>query len=216
MDLVIIDYGSGNLRSATKALERVKKPTDRVSLTKYPEVVSKADQVILPGVGAFPDCKNGLAAVPGMIDALQEHAVTKGKPFLGICVGMQLMASVGFEHKKTEGLDWFSGCVSKIKPNDNHGLKNYFKIPHMGWNQVTLSCPQHPVLKGIEEDSYFYFVHSFKIELNDSRNVIATTDYGGPITAMVGRDNILGTQFHPEKSQVVGLRMLENFLNWRP
>ena len=208
MNLVIIDYGSGNLRSASKALERVKNPDSKVYVTKDPEIVAKADYLILPGVGAFPDCKRGITTLPGMIDAIKENVLSRGRPFLGICVGMQLMATVGYEHGKTEGFGWLPGEVKRIDTN--------LKIPHMGWNELTIKVPNHPVLKNVEQGAFFYFVHSFQMTLEEKKFVIATTDYGGPITAIVGINNIIGTQFHPEKSQKMGLAMLENFLNWRP
>ena len=208
MNLVIIDYGSGNLKSASKALERVKNPDSKVYVTKDPEIVAKADYLILPGVGAFPDCKRGIMTLPGMIDAIRENVLSRGRPFLGICVGMQLMATVGYEHGKTEGFGWLPGEVKRIDTN--------LKIPHMGWNELTIKVPNHPVLKNVRQGAFFYFVHSFQMTLKEEKFVIATTDYGGPITAIVGINNIIGTQFHPEKSQKMGLAMLENFLNWRP
>ena len=208
MNLVIIDYGSGNLRSASKALERVKNPDSKVYVTKDPEIVAKADYLILPGVGAFPDCKRGITTLPGMIDAIRENVLSRGRPFLGICVGMQLMATVGYEHGKTEGFGWLPGEVKRIDTN--------LKIPHMGWNELTIKVPNHPVLKNVGQGAFFYFVHSFQMTLQDEKFVVATTEYGGPITAVVGINNIIGTQFHPEKSQIMGLAMLENFLNWRP
>ena len=208
MNLVIIDYGSGNLRSASKAVERVKNPDSTVYVTKDPEIVAKADHLILPGVGAFPDCKRGITTLPGMIEAIRENVLSRGRPFLGICVGMQLMAAVGHEHGTTEGFGWLPGEVKRIDTN--------LKIPHMGWNELTIKFPNHPVLKNVEQGAFFYFVHSFQMTLQEEKFLIATTDYGGPITAIVGRDNIIGTQFHPEKSQKMGLVMLENFVNWRP
>ena len=214
--IAIIDYGSGNLRSASKAFERVIREAGlsaRVEVTDDPDVVRASDRVVLPGVGAFADCRTGLAAVPGMMDALF-HAVTqRGIPFLGICVGMQLMASRGLEHGVTPGFDWISGDVVAIEPDDPA-----LKIPHMGWN-VLQSASDHPILDGIEtgEDGlHAYFVHSFHLQADNEGDVIARADYGGPVTAIVGRDNIVGTQFHPEKSQALGLALIGNFLRWKP
>tara|TARA_B100000674_G_scaffold451336_1_gene422020 strand:+ start:110 stop:736 length:627 start_codon:yes stop_codon:yes gene_type:complete len=208
MKLVIIDYGSGNLRSASKALERVKNSGSTVCVTKDPDVVASADYLILPGVGAFPDCKKGITALPGMIDAIAENVVSRGRPFMGICVGMQLMSAVGYEYETTSGFGWLPGEVIKIKTE--------LKLPHMGWNELSIKSPSHPVLKNVDQGAFFYFVHSFHMQLTEEKFVLATTDYGDPIAAVVGKDNMIGTQFHPEKSQKMGLLMLENFLNWRP
>ena len=208
MNLVIIDYGSGNLRSASKALERVKSSGSTVCVTKDPDVVASADYLILPGVGAFPDCKKGITALPGMIDAIAENAVSKGRPFMGICVGMQLMSAIGHEYETTNGFGWLPGEVVKIKTE--------LKLPHMGWNELSIKSLGHPVFKNVHQGAFFYFVHSFHMQLKEEKFVLATTDYGDPIAAVVGKDNMIGTQFHPEKSQKMGLLMLENFLNWRP
>tara|TARA_B100001248_G_C27229957_1_gene384353 strand:+ start:145 stop:771 length:627 start_codon:yes stop_codon:yes gene_type:complete len=208
MNLVIIDYGSGNLRSASKALERVKSSGSTVCVTKDPDVVASADYLILPGVGAFPDCKKGITALPGMIDAIAENVVSKGRPFMGICVGMQLMSAIGHEYETTNGFGWLPGEVVKIKTE--------LKLPHMGWNELSIKSLGHPVFKNIHQGAFFYFVHSFHMQLKEEKFVLATTDYGDPIAAVVGKDNMIGTQFHPEKSQKMGLLMLENFLNWRP
>ena len=208
MNLVIIDYGSGNLRSASKALERVKSSGSTVCVTKDPDVVASADYLILPGVGAFPDCKKGITALPGMIDAIAENVVFKGRPFLGICVGMQLMSAVGHEYETTNGFGWLPGEVIKIETE--------LKLPHMGWNELTIKSLGHPLFKNVDQGAFFYFVHSFHMQLKEEKFVLATTDYGEPIAAVVGKDNMIGTQFHPEKSQKMGLLMLENFLNWRP
>ena len=208
MNLVIIDYGSGNLRSASKALERVKSSGSTVCVTKDPDVVASADYLILPGVGAFPDCKKGITALPGMIDAIAENVVSKGRPFMGICVGMQLMSAIGHEYETTNGFGWLPGEVVKIKTE--------LKLPHMGWNELSIKSLGHPFFKNVHQGAFFYFVHSFHMQLKEEKFVLATTDYGDPIAAVVGKDNMIGTQFHPEKSQKMGLLMLENFLNWRP
>lgn len=214
--VALIDYGSGNLHSAGKALERAAREsgTDRtVLVTADPDVVRRADRIVLPGVGAYADCRRGLDAVPGMVEALTEAVITGGRPFLGICVGLQLMASRGLEHGVTEGLGWIEGDVTRIVPGDPS-----LKIPHMGWNSLTVARP-HPLLEGIptgEGGLDAYFVHSYHLSAAHPGEVIATSEYGGKITAMVGRDNIAGTQFHPEKSQRLGLALLANFLKWTP
>ena len=212
--VVIVDYGSGNLHSARKAVERAAREaglTIEVAVTADADAVATADRVILPGVGAFADCAAGLRAVSGMIEALQSFAIERGKPFLGICVGMQLMATRGLEFGETVGLGWIDGDVTAIEPRDAT-----LKVPHMGWNTLVMSRP-HALLDGIElgaQGRHAYFVHSFHLVARDPEAIIATSDYGGPITAMVGRDNIAGTQFHPEKSQVLGLHLLTNCLKW--
>jgi glutamine amidotransferase len=175
-----------------------------------PEAVAKADRIVLPGVGAFGDCMKGLSAIPGMIEALRENVLKRGVPFLGICVGMQLMASVGHEFGDHAGLDWIPGEVERLVPADPS-----LKVPHMGWNELTVSRP-HPLLAGIGHGAHAYFVHSYAMKTKDPVHVLATSEYGGVFTAAVGRDNIAGTQFHPEKSQAVGLTLLGNFLEWRP
>ncbi len=216
MTVVIVDYGSGNLHSAHKAFERAVKEADltrKVSVTSNPDEVVIADHVVLPGVGAFADCKRGLAGVAGMIEALDEVVRRRGRPFLGICVGMQLMASRGLEYGVTEGLDWIGGDVAAIRPSDSA-----LKIPHMGWNTLQ-PRRSHPVLAGVatgESGKHAYFVHSFQLTPTSADDLIATTNYGGPIAAIVGRDNMVGTQFHPEKSQTLGLALIANFLKWRP
>lgn len=211
MTVAIVDYGSGNLRSAAKAFERAAAEStgERVIVTSDAPVVRAADRIVLPGVGAFADCKQGLAAVPGMLDALEDAVIRDGRPFLGICVGAQLMASWGREFEDTPGLDWIKGEVVAITPAE--GLK----IPHMGWNALALHTP-HPLFAGIEGGAHAYFVHSFHFAAADPATVLASVDYGGPIAAVVGRDNLAGTQFHPEKSQALGLRLIANFLGWRP
>jgi len=214
MSVVIVDYGSGNLRSAAKAFERAAAEAGvagGVAVSAEPEVLSRAERIVLPGVGAFGDCRNGLAALPGMIEALEAEVIGRGKPFLGICVGMQLMAERGIEHGVHRGLGWIPGEVSAITPDDP-GLK----IPHMGWNDIEILRPDHPLLAGLASGEHFYFVHGFGMRCAEPGDVLATVDYGGPITAIVGRDNMVGTQFHPEKSQAAGLRLIANFLAWRP
>lgn len=215
MTVAIIDYGSGNLRSAAKAFERAARDGngETILVTSDPDAVRAADRVVLPGVGAFADCKAGLAAVSGMIEALTETIIDRGRPFLGICVGMQLMAQRGLEKTVTEGLGWIDGDVEPIKPRDPT-----FKVPHMGWNTIDLVRP-HVLLDGLptgENGLHAYFVHSYHMTLRETDALIAVADYGGPVTAMVGRDNIVGTQFHPEKSQTLGLGLIVNFLRWRP
>jgi len=215
MTTVIVDYGSGNLHSAAKAFERAAREGggEKIVVSSDPDDVRRADRVVLPGVGAFADCRRGLDAVPGMIDALEDTVQKKGKPFFGICVGMQLMAERGREYEVTEGLGWIKGEVNRIAPSDKT-----LKIPHMGWNTLE-SDTRHPVLAGIPlgpQGLHAYFVHSYQLNAQDEGDVIARAEYGGPITAMVGRDNIVGTQFHPEKSQKLGLALISNFLKWTP
>ena len=212
MTIAIIDYGSGNLRSAQKAFERVASElslTSEVILTAQATDVAAADYIILPGVGAFADCAAGLAALDGMTDALSEAVLDGGKPFLGICVGMQLLATTGHERVVTSGLNWLPGQVQKLDVDSaTH------KIPHMGWNMLDV-VNGHKVLEGLEGEAV-YFVHSFAFCPDDENNCLATTTHGASFAATVGRDNIIGTQFHPEKSQHVGLRLIKNFLEWRP
>jgi glutamine amidotransferase len=217
MSVAIIDCGSGNLRSAAKAFEKVATAnTGPIYVTKCPDRVIKADHIVLPGVGAFPDFKRGLNSLPGLTEALEEQVIHRGRPFLGICIGMQLMADIGYEHSPTTGLGWLGGSVSKIEQGRQSSDENLLKIPHMGWNTLSLNLPDHPFFNGIKNGSYLYFVHSFHLKLEKQENVLATTDYGGALTAIAGRDNIIGTQFHPEKSQGLGLKMIQNFLAWRP
>lgn len=214
MIVAIIDYGSGNLRSAAKAFERAVAEAEldaRIEVTADPAVVAAADRIVLPGVGAFADCRRGLLDLPGMADGLREAVVEGGRPFLGICVGMQLMATIGHEHGQHAGLGWIDGDVSLL-PAAASGLK----IPHMGWNELAIAAPSHPVLAGIAPGAHAYFVHSYGFRTANPRHVLATVDYGGPVSAVIGRDNLVGTQFHPEKSQATGLRLISNFLGWRP
>ena len=208
----IIDYESGNLHSAEKAFQRMARETDggTVVVTSDADVVAKADRIVLPGDGAFPACAAALRGHGGVYDALREAVEDKGRPFLGICVGMQLMASWGREYEDTPGLDWVAGEVVKIAPSDPT-----LKVPHMGWNDLLIDRP-HPVLEGISTGEHAYFVHSYHMQVAQADDRIAHVDYGGDVTAIVGRGTMVGTQFHPEKSQATGLRLIANFLNWRP
>jgi len=209
----IIDYGSGNLRSAAKAFERVAgevSGSERVTVTSEPDEVVCADRIVLPGQGAFADCRRGLAAVPGLEAAVTEAVIARGRPFFGICVGMQLMADRGREFEVVEGLGWIGGDVVAIAPADPS-----FKIPHMGWNELAIER-SHPVFAGVAAGAHTYFVHSFHLAVADPADLLATADYAQKLTAAVGCDNMVGTQFHPEKSQAAGLRLIGNFLRWRP
>jgi glutamine amidotransferase len=213
MTIAVIDYGSGNLRSAAKACERAAADIgfgDSVVVTSRPEEILAAERIVLPGQGAFADCRRGVAAVPGLEEALREAVIARGRPFLGICVGMQLMAERGREFETVEGFGWIGGEVVAIEPDDPS-----LKIPHMGWNEL---YPQsaHPVFEGLPAGTHVYFVHSFELRPSHPANVLVETDYGGPIAAAVGRDNLIGTQFHPDKSQRAGLHLIGNFLRWRP
>ena len=214
MSVVVVDYGSGNLRSAAKAIERAIAEAglrESVEVSAAPEAVARADRIVLPGVGAFADCRAGLAAIDGLEAALEEAVRVRGRPFLGICVGMQLMASRGLEHGCHGGLDWLPGEVRALVPADAA-----LKIPHMGWNELSITDRSHPVLAGIGDGAHAYFVHGYAIFCEHEGDVCARTDYGGPLVAAVGRDNLFGTQFHPEKSQATGLRLIGNFLGWSP
>jgi glutamine amidotransferase len=216
MRVAIIDYGSGNLRSATKAFERAARESGIaavIELTDKADRVATADRVVLPGVGAYADCRNGLDAVSGMHEAIVEAVETKARPFLGICVGMQLMSSRGLEKAITPGFGWIKGDVVEMTPSDPS-----LKIPQIGWNTLDLRRP-HPLFEGIKtgpDGLHAYFVHSYHLAAEKAEDVIATTDYGGPMTAFVGRDNVAGAQFHPEKSQALGLKLIANFLSWQP
>ncbi len=212
MTTAIVDYGSGNLHSAAKSFERMARETGRggpILVTSDADAIRRAERIVLPGVGAFGDCRDGLRAVPGMWETLEERVAT-GVPFLGICVGQQLMAERGLEHGAHDGFGWIKGDVGLIRPSDSA-----LKVPHMGWNQLVLDRP-HPLLDGISDGDHAYFVHSYHLEPCDPAHRFAWVDHGGKITAVVGRDNIAGTQFHPEKSQATGLRLIANFLGWRP
>jgi glutamine amidotransferase len=213
MIVAIIDYGSGNLRSAAKAFERAAAESEiaaDIEVTGKPEVVAGADRIVLPGVGAFADCRRGLGARPGLEAALREAAIARARPFLGICVGMQLLAERGREFETVGGLGWIGGEVVAIEPKDPA-----LKIPHMGWNEIEPRA-DHAVLTGFAAGTHGYFVHSYHFRLAEPADLVAVTDYGGPLTAIIGRDNFVGTQFHPEKSQEAGLRLIGNFLRWRP
>ena len=216
MSVAIVDYGSGNLHSAAKAFERAAQDAgiaQPIVVTRDPAVVAGADRVVLPGVGAFADCRRGLDAVAGMVEALEEAVRRKGRPFFGICVGMQLLAERGREYEVTEGLGWIAGEVDRIAPSDP-GLK----IPHMGWNTLNVARP-HKLIDGLTlgpQGRHAYFVHSYQLKPAQRADLVAEADYGGAVTAIVARDNIVGTQFHPEKSQKLGLALIANFLQWKP
>ena len=216
MSVAIVDYGSGNLHSAAKAFERAAHEAgldQPIVVTQDPAVVAGADRVVLPGVGAFADCRRGLDAVDGMVDALEEAVCRRARPFFGICVGMQLMATRGKEHVTTDGFNWIEGDVVKITPREEN-----LKIPHMGWNTLDM-VREHPVLERLAlgpKGRHAYFVHSYHLNAANEADVLARADYGGPVTAIVGKDTAIGTQFHPEKSQRFGLALISNFLNWKP
>jgi glutamine amidotransferase len=216
VSVAIVDYGSGNLHSAAKAFERAARESGHdqpILVTSKPDDVARADRIVLPGVGAFADCRRGLDAVPGMVEALEQSVRKNGRPFFGICVGMQLMAERGREYKVAPGLGWIAGEVGRIAPSDPD-----LKIPHMGWNTLDMR-KVHPLLDEIPLGSdglHAYFVHSFELKPANASDLVAQADYGGPLTAIVGRDNMVGTQFHPEKSQRLGLRLIANFLKWKP
>jgi imidazole glycerol-phosphate synthase subunit HisH len=214
--VAIVDYGSGNLHSAAKAFERAARDAgigQPIVVTNDPHVVASAERVVLPGVGAFADCRRGLDAVDGMVEALDEAVHEQGRPFFGICVGMQLLAERGREYEVTPGLGWIAGEVDRITPTDPH-----LKIPHMGWNTLNVMRP-HKLVEGLAlgaEGRHAYFVHSYEFKVAERADLVAQADYGGPITAIVARDNMVGTQFHPEKSQKLGLALIANFLTWKP
>ena len=216
MSVALVDDGSGNLHSAAKAFERAARESGHeqpIAVTSDPDAVSRADRIVLPGVGAFADCRRGLHEIAGMVDALEQSVRKKGRPFFGICVGMQLMAERGREYQVTPGLGWIAGEVDRIAPSDPD-----LKIPHMGWNTLNVIKP-HPLLEGIPTGAnglHAYFVHSYELKPLQRGDLVAQADYGGPLTAIVGRDNMVGTQFHPEKSQRLGLALIANFLKWQP
>ena len=208
----IVDYDSGNLHSAQKAFERMANEANAgdVIVTSDPAQVLKADRIVLPGDGAYPACHAALFDHKGIFEAIEEVVINKARPFMGICIGMQMLATRGLEYTETPGFDWIAGSVEKITPSDAS-----LRVPHMGWNALNIEH-QHPLFDGIEQGKHCYFVHSYHFVVKDPAQRLASTDHGGPITAVVGRDNIVGVQFHPEKSQDTGLRMIANFLNWTP
>ncbi|MBY6200858.1 imidazole glycerol phosphate synthase subunit HisH [Maritalea mobilis] len=212
MTTVLIDYDSGNLHSAEKAFQRMAAETGAgpVIVTSDPDLVARADRVVLPGDGAFPACRRGLRGFDGLEEALIDAVEARAVPFLGICVGMQMLASWGREYEDVEGFGWIPGEVVRIEPSDPS-----LKVPHMGWNDLVIDRP-HPVLDGLQTGDHAYFVHSYAMRVDDPATLLAHADYGGPVTAIVGKDTVVGTQFHPEKSQRAGLRLIANFLNWRP
>lgn len=209
---VLVDYDSGNLHSAQKAFQRMAAETGAgdVLVSSRPEDVARATRIVLPGDGAFPACRQALDDHTGLFDAIAEAVRARGVPFLGICVGMQMLATRGHEYRDTPGFDWIGGDVTRITPADRA-----LKVPHMGWNDLVIDRP-HPVLDGIATGDHAYFVHSYAMQVTNPAHLLAHVAYGGPVTAIVGRDNIVGTQFHPEKSQATGLRLIANFLRWRP
>jgi len=212
--IALVDCGSGNLRSAAKALERASADAGaaaRVLVTDDPAAVASADRIVLPGQGAFADCRRGVAAKPGLEAALVRAVIDKQRPFFGICVGMQLMVRLGLEHGRHEGLGWLDGSCIALPP-----AEGALKVPHMGWNELALTQAGHPVLRGLQSGDHVYFVHSYHVTGVPQDQVLATTSYGIPVVAMIGRDNLVGTQFHVEKSQHTGLTMLANFCAWRP
>jgi glutamine amidotransferase len=212
MGTVLIDYDSGNLHSAEKAFQRMAAETGAgpVHVTADPDAVARADRVVLPGDGAFPACRRGLAAIDGLEEAIVEAVETRAIPFLGICVGMQMLTSWGREHEDVGGFGWIPGEVTRIAPADPA-----LKVPHMGWNDLVLDAA-HPVLGGLQTGDHAYFVHSYAMQVSEPAHLLAHAEYGGPVTAIVGARNVVGTQFHPEKSQRAGLRLIGNFLGWRP
>ncbi|MGB7269727.1 MAG: imidazole glycerol phosphate synthase subunit HisH [Albidovulum sp.] len=209
---VLVDYDSGNLHSAHKAFERMARERDagEIIVSQRPEDVARADRIVLPGDGAFPSCRAALGQFSGLFEALEEAVIQKAKPFLGICIGMQMMATRGFEYVETPGFDWIGGAVDKIAPADGT-----LKIPHMGWNDLIIDRP-HPVLDGISTGQHAYFVHSYQFRVANPAHLLAHVDYAGDIAAIIGRDNMIGMQFHPEKSQATGLRLIAKFHNCRP
>lgn len=211
MSVIIIDYGSGNLRSVAKAMEHAANGAVTVKISADPSDIHTASHIVLPGVGAFGDCARGLQAVTGLKEALADAVLVNKKPFLGICVGMQLLAEKGYEHGEHAGLGWINGEVVALRPADTA-----LKIPHMGWNELNINNSSHPVLQGITTGMHAYFVHSFHFQCSQPDDVLATTEYGGDVVAIAGKDNIIATQFHPEKSQETGLLLLKNFLAWNP
>ncbi len=209
---VLVDYDSGNLHSAEKAFQRMATETGAgsVLVSSLPEDVARADRIVLPGDGAFPSCRAALDRFTGLFEAIEQAVTVKARPFLGICIGMQMMATRGLEYRETAGFGWIGGEVVRIEPSEPS-----MKVPHMGWNDLVITG-RHPVLAGLSTGDHAYFVHSYHFRVADPAHRLAHCDYGGDITAIVGRDNMVGMQFHPEKSQATGLRLIANFLNWRP
>jgi glutamine amidotransferase len=212
MTTVIVDYESGNLHSAEKAFQRMASETGagNVIVTSDPEVIRQANRIVLPGDGAFPACRKALFDHRGVFEAIEEAVITQARPFMGICIGMQMLATRGLEYEETAGFDWIGGTVEHIAPSDPA-----LKVPHMGWNDLVIDN-MHPIFDGITTGDHAYFVHSYHFRVTDPAHLLAHVDYAGPITAVVGRDTIVGTQFHPEKSQKTGLRLIANFLRWKP
>ena len=218
MKIVIIDYGSGNLKSVENALKLSINDNNLkfdVSVTDNLNIIKNSDYIVLPGVGSYPDCKTGLLKIEGLIELLNDQVINKFKPFLGICIGMQLMAEYGFEKKKTKGLGWIKGNIEKINPPSNNKLVNNFKIPHMGWNNLEIHQKTHPILKNILDHEQFYFVHSYYLNTLEKNQVIADTFHSQKIPAIVGKDNFIGMQFHPEKSSKSGQKIITNWLKWK-
>lgn len=209
---VLIDYDSGNLHSAEKAFQRMAQETGSgdVLVTSRPEDVARADRIVLPGDGAFPACRKALGSYGGLFEAIEEAVTHRARPFMGICVGMQMMATWGREYEDTRGFGWIAGEVVRIAPSDPK-----LKVPHMGWNELVIDSP-HPVLAGVRTGDHAYFVHSYHFRVDKPAERLAHCDYGGDITAIIGRGTMVGTQFHPEKSQATGLRIIANFLQWKP
>lgn len=209
---VIVDYDSGNLHSAEKAFQRMAMESDAgtVLVSSHPEDIPKADRLVLPGDGAFPACKRHLADRTGLFEAIEDAVINRARPFMGICVGMQMMATFGHEYEQISGFDWIGGDIIRIDPTDPS-----IKVPHMGWNELHIDNP-HPVLEGLNDGNHAYFVHSYQFVVKNQKHRLAHVDYGGDVTAIIGRDNMIGTQFHPEKSQSAGLRLISNFLRWKP
>jgi glutamine amidotransferase len=212
MTTVIVDYESGNLHSAEKAFQRMASETGagEIIVTSSPDVIRRASRIVLPGDGAFPACRTALYDHRGVYEAIEEAVIAGGRPFMGICIGMQMLATRGMEYEETAGFDWIAGTVEHIAPSDSA-----FKVPHMGWNDLVIDHA-HPIFNGLETGDHAYFVHSYHFRVTDPAHLLAHVDYGEAVTAVVGRDNIVGTQFHPEKSQATGLRLIANFLNWQP
>jgi len=212
MTTVIVDYESGNLHSAEKAFQRMAHETGagEVAVTSDPEVICRADRIVLPGDGAFPACRTELYDHRGVYEAIEEAVIEGGRPFMGICIGMQMLATRGMEYEETPGFDWIGGTVEHIAPSDPS-----LKVPHMGWNDLVIDRP-HAIFDGVETGDHAYFVHSYHFRVDDPAHLLAHAEYGAPVTAVVGRGTIVGTQFHPEKSQATGLRLIANFLTWTP